>query len=76
MQSPSTRAGMVLVLEQQVVCQTWIWMDIMPCISKPSRSSSPPLKHYRHVLPLAAADKAHAQMEASDHAGKRILRVA
>jgi hypothetical protein len=34
------------------------------------------LKRYRHVLPLAAADKAHAQMEASDHAGKGILRVA
>ena len=29
-----------------------------------------------HVFPLAEADKAHAQMEASDHAGKVILRVA
>ena len=29
-----------------VVFQTWIWMETMPCISKPSRSSSPHLKHY------------------------------
>jgi putative PIG3 family NAD(P)H quinone oxidoreductase len=28
-----------------------------------------------HVFPLAEADKAHAQMEASDHAGKIILQV-
>jgi NADPH:quinone reductase-like Zn-dependent oxidoreductase len=29
-----------------------------------------------HVCPLAEADKAQAQMEADDHAGKVILRVA
>ncbi len=29
-----------------------------------------------HVFPLREADKAHAQMEASDHAGKIILQVA
>jgi hypothetical protein len=32
--------------DELVVFQTWIWMETMPCISKPSRSSSPLLKHY------------------------------
>src|SRR5438309_905560 len=56
MQSPNTRSGRVVVLEQQMVCQTWIGMVIMPCIAKPSRSSPPRLTHDLHVdHPLAIA---------------------
>src|SRR2546428_12992613 len=60
MQSPSTRSGMVVVSEQQIVCQTWIWMDIMPCIAKPSRSSPPrltPYPHADHHLAIARDDR-------------------
>src|SRR5438132_8007776 len=56
MQSPNTRSGRVVVLEQQMVCQTWIGMAIMPCLAKPSRSSPPRLTHDLHVdHPLAIA---------------------
>jgi hypothetical protein len=40
---------LLLEMHARVVFQTWIWMETMPCISKPSRSSSPHLKHYRQI---------------------------
>jgi hypothetical protein len=49
LQSPRTRSGLVVVLAQQVVFQTWIEMAIMPCLAQLSRSSPPRLTHAPHV---------------------------